>query len=290
MIGKVRNYRNEVLIHFNVRGDNFSLKVPHHGKWIAIIKFLNKRGFTIGENPSYKEHYSVLSKYHKLGYKKDVACLMEIGANSINVEFGNIQNLWKGHAQSFWSDPSDDRYTQLTYLQNLAVRLELKKLTEFCMRWKLEFKIEDDKLSPEEFIINKLKINNHIHGKVECLDDIKKDMERPDSYNSQQNSWDKNKKRIICGELKYFYDYQNKRLSCGIVWHNINNMWWVIASGRLRNIASFELFDFDKSLSKRKSLTESKVESLLDKFTKTKEFNRCSAIWSEWKHQIKTAH
>lgn len=273
----LRNYKNSVILQFDHCGKNHTLKVPHHGKWIQIMNFLKKRGFDIRENPTYKEHYASLSKYHKIGFKKDVALLMEINASSITVEFGNIKNLWKEMAQSFWSNPTDERYTKLTYLEGVAVKLEIKKLMDFCGKFNLDFIKEDDNLSPEEFIIHKLKINPHIHGKVECLNDIKLSI-TPDTYDWKCNSNDQNKKKIICGETKYFYDYYNNRLSYGVVWHNINNMWWVISGGKLRNIASFNLFDFEIGLPRRKPADDNHIDRLLKKFEGKKDYQRCANI------------
>lgn len=273
----LRNYKNSVLIHFAERGENFTLKVPHHGKWIAIIKFLKKRGWNIGENPSYKEHYDCLSKYHKIGYKADVACLMEISNDSIIVEFGNIKNLWTGIAQSFWSNPTDERMAKLTYMESMRVKLEIYKLMKFCEKYNHELRREEENMKPEEYIVNSLKNNTHIHGIVTCLNDIKLDI-TPTNHNWHYNSNDKNKKKIICGETKYFYDSRTRRLSCGVVWHHINNMWWVITNGTLRNIAAFELFDFVKGLPKRKPLEKGEVERLLKKFESKRDYQRCIGI------------
>ena len=273
----IRKFRNTVQLNFVARGDNFTLKVPHYNKWRAIIRFLIKRGWTIDENPDYVKHYSCLSKYNKLGFKNNMACLLEIGPAFISIQFGNIKNLWTVIRQSFWDDPSDDRFTQLTYLESCAVKLEIWKLIKFCEKWNFEFTKEKDQLSPEEYIIDNLRINDHIHGKVTCLNDIKIDI-KDDSYDATHNSTDKNGKRIICGETKYYYDYRTRRLSCGVVWHHINNMWWVIGGGKLRNIASFNLFDFDKSLPRRKPISNEGIEKLLSRFERIKDYNRCLQI------------
>ena len=95
MENKIRNYRNTVNIQFNEWGESFSLDVPHYNKWMAIIRFLRKRGWKIGENKYYKDQFECLSKYHKIGHKKDMSLLMEITAKSIIVQFGNTKNLWK---------------------------------------------------------------------------------------------------------------------------------------------------------------------------------------------------
>lgn len=275
----IRNYHNTVNLYFNERGENFTLKVPHYNKWIAIIKFLRRRGFEIKENPSYKEHYECLSKYHKIGFKKDVACLMEICHSSISVEFGNTQNLWTGIAQSFWSDPTDNRFTQLTYLESTAVKLEIKKLIDFCKKFDMVLQEEDNDMSSEQQIINKLKSNTHIHGDVNSLNDIKLSIESgKGKHNSGRNSDDKNGKKIICGDTKYFYDYYNNRLSCGTVWHNINSMWWVLFGNEMRNISAFDLFDFDKSLPKRKPADNHKLERVLTQYEKKKDYKRCIQI------------
>lgn len=272
----IRTYRSAVVLEFAERGDSFTLNVPHYPKWKSIISFLKRRGFKVTENVYFKKQFGVLSKYHKIGFKKDVALLMEIGSGSITIEFGNIKNLWQPNSQSFWSNKSDDRYKHLTYLEELAVQLELKKLIQFCQKnFNMPLESDENKFSPEEKIIHNLKRNTHIHGIVNSLEDIKLSMEKKESYN---NNIDKNKKKITCGEEKYFYDYRTKRLSKGIVWHHINNMWWVIVSGDLRNIASFELFDFDPSLPKRKPIDKYTLDRTIEKFIQQKKFQKCADI------------
>lgn len=279
----IRKYKTSLHLNFETWGENFTLNVPHKPFWDAIIRFLRKRGWKITENPSYKEHYNRLSKYHKIGFKKDLALLMEIKPKGIKVEIGNVKNLWTGIAQSFWDDPTDDRYTQLTYLENIAVNMEIRRLIDFCVSKGFGLEKTDDEYSAEEQIIRKLKINTHIHGKVESLNDIRKSITE-DSYDFRHNSNDANKKKIICGEIKWFYDeYRTKRLMRGVVWHNINNMWWVILPcGTLRNEASFRLFDYDPSLPRRKKLTkeaqENKLKELASSYLKSGNFKRLGAV------------
>lgn len=274
----IRNYRNTVKIQFKDRNGMHCLslkKLPDYGNWITIIRFLKSRGWTIKENSHYKEHYSCLSPFHKIGFKGNLALLMEISGTSISIEFGHIKNLWE-QLQSFWDNPSDDRYTTLTYLGNAAVKLEVKKMMDFgAFKFRLKDTSENPNPSPEEYIINKCNTNTHIHGKVSCLNDIKLDITES-SYNYQVNSNDKNGKKIICGETKYFYN--NRTLECGIAWHNINNMWWVISGGKLRNISSFSLFDFDSSLPRKKPVSKERMESLLKNLSQKKEFLKCHKI------------
>jgi hypothetical protein len=57
------------------------------------------------------------------------------------------------------------------------------------------------------------------------------------------NNKDRDKKFIYNGQIKYFRHW-NGSLMRGKVYHNINNMWWVILNAyEYTNIADFELFD-----------------------------------------------
>lgn len=65
------------------------------------------------------------------------------------------------------------------------------------------------------------------------------DGETVESYNGK----DRDGKTIRNGDIKYFRRW-NGRLYRGKVYHNINNMWWVIVNNtELENLASFQLFD-----------------------------------------------
>lgn len=271
MKNRIRQYRNELWIGFEERGESFTLKVPHKPVWDSIIRFLRKRGWKIGENPSYKEHYASLSKYHKIGFKGEVALLMEILPAGIKIQFGHKKNLWTGVAQSFWEKGDAlERYSNLTYLEEMAVNLEIKKMLDYCKKW-ADQQIMDWQMNAVEQILNKEQSNKHIHGGAVNLQHLAELMQKKyqDPYQSTHNLRDKNKKLIYCGETKYFYDeYRTKRLIRGTVYHNINNMWWVILPcGTLRNLACWQLFDWENSLARREVLTEKEKHNLLLKLT-----------------------
>lgn len=276
----IRNYRNTIIVNFDKDCDVSK-------KWNSIISFLRKRGFSITENPTYIEHYKCLSKNNKIGYKNDVAILLErsIEDNSHNkflkLQFGSVKNLWKDMKQSFWDNPKDNRYTQLSYLENKAVELEIFKTIKYCEKnWELKLKPDDSALSAEQFILNKLRENKHIHGDVKTLNGIKLSIESGvGKHNQGYNSKDKNGKKIICGDKKFFYDYNTKRLFFGYAWHNINNMWWVILpKGKFTNISASELFDFDASLPARQKVGLGKLNSILTSFEKKRCYKICIAI------------
>lgn len=282
MKNTIRIYKNSIWIHFEERGSNFTTEVSHKNKWLSIIRFLKKRGFSVSENDYYKKQYSCLSKFHKIGYKKYIVCLIELQNSGIQIEFGNIQNLWVDMPQSFWSDKEDYRYSELTYLEEISIKLEINKLFDFCKKYDLIYKTEDSSLLPEEYILKKEKANTHIHGGPKTLKELSESI-KIDGYNYLSNSDDAKKNKIHCGEERYFYSYKHGgRFSKGIVWHNINNMWWVIVNNELCNVASFELHDFDNSLIGRKKLTniqqKNKLNSVLSKHEKSQNYERCISL------------
>jgi hypothetical protein len=229
-----------------------ALKKSHHyGYWVRTIRFLRSRGWTITENPTYKKHYACLSQYHKIGLKGNVRCLLEITGRGIEVHFGDVANLWTGHSQSFWDDQKDDRHKKLSYLQYKAVDLEKLKISIFFKSLGGTLMVNDVQLSPVEQILKTLRINNHFHGAVTCLDDIKKDMEsRPERFYSYNNK-DGNGKMVKCGEIKYFYPYPHYRLSCGEVWHSANSSWYVLHGSTMSHCQSQDLLSYNPSLPRR---------------------------------------
>lgn len=286
MFNSLRQYRGTLYLHFEKRGENFTLNVPHKPVWDSVIRFLKKRGWTIGINQSYKEHFKVLSKYHKIGFKGEVALLMEINHDSINIQFGNKKNLWTGIAQSFWEkDQSyDKRYTPLTYLEEKAVEIEIFKAKNFCSKWCKPEKTDDER-SAVEYILHKESVNKHIHGGAKSLEEIAQYMEKKyqDDYQSKYNLVDKNKKLIYCGEIKHFVDYETKRVLKGIVYHNINNMWWVLLPANVkRNIACFDLFDWDPRFAKKRVFANNHQVKVLTEITeialKNRDFQKVSKI------------
>lgn len=278
---KIDKYKDSIYIRFEERGENFTpIKTyPHYKQWIKVLNYLKRRGFTI-KTPKYYIENNYAKAKHKVAYRNNVVITLELMTWQIAIEYGDIKNLWKDWEFNFWK-LTDDRSIQLTYLESKKIDLEIKKLLDIFPK---DIIIDNDesKLSSEELIIKDLKLNNHIHGEVTSLEDIKKSIESGvGKHNQGRNSLDKDEKTIICGDFKYFYDYC-KRLSCGIVWHHINNMWWVLTpDGERYNKASFELFDY-KGQPRRKELTKeqkiNRLENELKRYENKKNYLRCMSI------------
>ncbi len=250
----------------------------------SLIGFLKRGGFKIRTPQRYKGEYKCLAKYHKTGFKNDVFVLIEKQGRGISLQFGNIKNLWDCEGNS-WDWESDERYYHPTYLEKCRISLEILRASEF-MGKKLNVvttNTDDSLLSAEQYIIKNLKNNTHIHGVVTCLEDIAKDI-NVDSYDYKCNSNDRDNNKILCGQKKYFYDY-NGKICCGIVWHHINNMWWVICGKELRNVAAFHLFDYNGDPKKKPAETR-KIENLIQKYSSAFQFKKAEAIYRQHKSLI----
>jgi hypothetical protein len=277
----IDKYKEKIFIRFDKGGDSFAgiTKLPHYKVWIKILKHLKKRGFEI-HTPKYFSEQKYGQHEHKVAYKGDVVFCLECMSSQIEVQFGDVKNLWKDWEFNFWS-LTDDRSKPLTYLEAKRIELEVNKLISIFPQEKI-VENERSKFTGEQFIIKNKKDSCRSYHK-EKLDELGLDgvVYQMSDYDHSQNSSDRDKKKINCGELKYFYGY-GKRLKCGKIYHNINNMWWVLLPcGNVDNISSFKLFDFNGE-SRRKELTKeekiNRLEKELKKHESNKNYIRCISI------------
>lgn len=273
---KITRYNNKLFINFDEKGENFTLDVPHKKDWDSLLYFLRRRGFKISAIPHYVEHYNILSKYHKQATKENLLILLEIDRQSIKVEIGDIRNTFNSKDQ--FKSTYHDGFIHLNYIDSLRIKNELLQIKKHFTDKGFEYDPCDSELDKVELIIQKEKINSHVHGKgIENIEDISVIVNQ---YPDNHNNLDANKKRIISGEMKYFYDRRTKRLSCGIAIHNINNMWWVLNNGNRQNIASFDLFDYSPDLPKRNQSRKTQIlKEKLSVLEKQRDYRRCEKIY-----------
>lgn len=196
--------------------------------------------------------------------------------SQIKIDYGDIKNLWEDYEYNFWS-LTDKRSTQLTYLEGKRIELEVSKLLSMFSKEILNY--HDGKLTAEEKILKNKKESSHNRDKAK-LDELGLDgiVYQMSEYDHNQNSRDRNKKKISCGDEKYYYS--RKTLVKGKVYHQLNNHWYVL-SGELDYVSSFELFDYDGQPRRKQLKTEEKInrlESELRKHESNKNYLRCMAI------------
>ena len=243
---------------------------PHYKLWERINSYLRRRGFNVTLDPQIEEDYKGLSKGHRYGIKKQLE--FKTHRYPTGFEYKFFQNI--NFENQYGGEHDFDKYEKMPYMVKLSYRNEMIRLADFARSIGVNVIIEK-KLTDIEAIIKSNNDNLHVHGRIESLDDLKGVMKK---YDLSCNSTDANKKQIICGDMKCFYDY-NKHIAIGKAYHNINNMWWVIVNGKRYNKASFELFDPYPEMPKRKPLKyEEFIQRLhteLRKFEEKKDYERC---------------
>jgi hypothetical protein len=241
----------------------------------SVCKYFKRRGFKVGKDEEMFKNYKIIAKNHKYGIKNGLEFNSEFYPRGFKFEFyqNEIFKNTSGGKYDF------DKYEMMPYRLKLTYRNEVLKLASFLQKKGINVVIKR-RLTDIEKILEDEQSNTHIHGgNINSLDDIGKYMESDyGRYDRTQNSTDRNKKQIVCGETKYFYDYNNI-LSRGVVYHHINNMWWVIVNGKRYNISSFSLFDYSPELTRRKKLSKeqqiNRMEEALRYWESKKQYQKC---------------
>ncbi len=239
--------------------------------YLNICQYFKRRGFKVGRDEEMFKEYPSIAKGYKYGFKNDLEFNSKPTGAGFVFEF--YQNIVFENSNGGKYD--FNKYEKMPYRLKLTYRNEMLRLAKFLESKDVEIFIKVP-LSDIEEIIKSNQDNTHIHGKnINCLDDIRIYMEsEAGSYNRGHNSKDKDGKQITCGDIKYFYHYLTNRLSRGIVYHHINNMWWVLVHGKRYNKASFDLFDLSPETPTRKKLSKEAQINRMEKQLKILEGKR----------------
>ena len=131
----------------------------------------------------------------------------------------------------------------MAYIAKLHYKLCMKKICDCLAETGAEDYTKKKYVLAEDFVKNEYAISKR-YGQKDMnfsLSDLDGTSE------ADYNSTDRDGKQILNGDFKYFRSY-NGYLYRGKVYHNINNMWWVIVDKRnVRNIAAHNLFDLSDS-------------------------------------------
>lgn len=207
----------------------------HWQNFRDLLRFMGSMGFYVGEDKEIKRKYPALSSNHRIGRYGDLKFKAEWAQNYFSIKFYqdiNYENPYGGYYDF-------DQIAKMPYLIRKQFELSLKKMIRyFESKGYLVEQYSDGELKGSAFIVDAYIRSCH-HPQKKKFDLSEIDGMTEDSYNSH----DRDNKIIFNGEEKYFRDW-NGYLYRGKVYHNINNMWWVLLpSGKVRNKASFELFD-----------------------------------------------
>lgn len=203
------------------------------------MNFLGSIGFFVGDDKKIKKDYPILNPKHRYGRYGDLEFKAEIYGIGFKVEFYqnvNYENRCGGYYDF-------DKLKKMPYLIRLQFELSIQKLSAFLNSKCIEVeRIKEYKGA--DFVVHKY-IDSWHKPQKEIFDLSEIDGETVE--NCFCNVIDRDKKLMKNGDVKYFRDDRSGYLYRGKVYHNINNMWWVLLPcGTVRNIAAFELFDLQE--------------------------------------------
>lgn len=234
----------------------------HHHLYCAALRAMRKKGAVVGKDPRIEKDYRILSRFHGYGNWHGLEFKSEIHVSNFILEF--FQNVTPSENRN-GGYYDFDKYKKFPYLIKIRLKVAINTLISvlepLC---DATVTFTDFPEKSEERVLNDYQKSCHKRKNISSLADAQSTLS---DYDLSHNNNDRDKKKISCGDLKYFYDYDGY-LHRGIVYHNLNNMWWVIENDiTLRNIASFNLFDrtneplrmvlsADKKLDKLKQINE----------------------------------
>lgn len=254
---KILFYNCDVEINSQNRWDD---SLPHYKLFIDTMHELGQLGFCVEKDKNVselirKDYYC--GRYHDLEFR---ASRYPAGFEITFFQNINIVNSSGGYYDF-------DKFEKMPYLQKLIFKKIIYKLSIFFDKHGIKNDTEPFLKTSEEKI--KYDFMKSWHHKQSDMNFNLSDLNGTtvEDYNNK----DRDKKIIYNGQTKYFRDYKGY-LMRGTVYHNINNMWWVIINkDKYYNIASFELFDLTKN-DKRGRLARIRIpKSYLDRKAKLSE-------------------
>lgn len=208
--------------NITVRGD----KEISHPVFLRMLEMMRGRGFTVGSDPRIDRDYAILSKDHFAGSKGDLLFIADKYNTGARIEFYqeiNVENR-NGGRYDF------NKFKKMPYLIQKRFLVERKHVEYFLLQEGLSCDSDPELKTSYDKVFHKLNEPSR-HWKSDNLPDY--------------NALDKDGVRINNGEVKYFRDRKGV-LMRGTVYHNINNMWWMIVNkDHYTNLAAFELFNLD---------------------------------------------
>ncbi|MGJ0848282.1 hypothetical protein ACR77J_16445 [Tissierella praeacuta] len=237
-------------------------KWSHYPILHRLLNFMSVRGFEVGRDPRIQEHYKILNKDHWYGKKGALEFKASRYPRGFKIEF--FQNINYENKCGGYHD--FDKFKKMPYTIKLMFINETNKIAEFLEglniadNTKAEYKLAEDKIK-QHYV-------EGWHHPQENMDFNLSDLDGTTCEYSYNNI-DRDKKTIYNGQIKYFRDWSG-RLVRGKVYHNINNMWWVILNDtEYTNVADFQLFDAnEEDFKDRRLAKDRKPKEYIDKMKK----------------------
>lgn len=238
--------------------DCLDKKWSHYAILHRLINFMKARGWHIEHDASV---HKIIRKDHWYGKKGDLEFVLARYPRGFGFDF--YQNI-------VFENPSGgrydfDRFEKMPYLVKLLFLNETRHMKLFMEG----IGILDDTEPTYKLATDRIKKDfvNCWHHPQKSMDEFELSDLDGQTPEYSYNNTDRDKKTIYNGQVKYFRDWCTGRLMRGTVYHNINNMWWVILhKTKFTNMAAFELFDpMPDDFQVRRLKKDTKPKEYLDK-------------------------
>ncbi len=234
-------YRNNT-VKAPKNADSWRFKYPHFGTLHRLFNMLRAEGFTI-ENDA--EVAKCIRDDYYIGRRGDLELYAHRYPAGFEIMF--FQNVVIENKNGGRYD--FHKFQRMPYM----IRLRFMKYRDkiIALLKSVEDLKDESKADPrlaEEWI--KARYVEEWHHEQKDMNFLLSDLDgqTQESYNGR----DRDEKTLHNGDVKYFRHWDG-RLYRGRVYHNINNMWWVILDRfTVRNVASFELFDLTPEDNRRR--------------------------------------
>lgn len=263
--------------------DMLDKRWSHYPILHKVLNFMDTRGFEVGRDPRIQKYYKCLNKDYWYGKKANLEFKAERYPRGFKLEF--FQNVNFENRSGGYYD--FDKFEKMPYMIKLMFINETNKIAVFLD----SLGIKNDTLpavkTAEDKIIQ--------HWNVYSFDKPPKGFKLTDMVGQDvepnYNKTDRDKKEIKNGQLKYFRNSYSGRLQRGIVYHNINNMWWVILNDtEYTNIADFQLFDpTPEDFKIRRKPTDRKPKEYTEKLNQLQKLSNKELIRELKKRGIKVS-
>lgn len=222
----------DIRIHdssFGIWQDNANDESFYTDVFKPLVANFKKRGWKVTADPETLKHYRSLSKFSRLAVKGDLHADIEIRGRNIAVQF------WSEAAESGGNSNGKrydfDKLKRMPYLDRQRVLLAFHRMGAWlgAMAPVSITNTNAFALSPMERIEKGYAESPH----------TKEELGRP-TWSGDYNRKTADGALLEHGQKVWFRN-ECGRFFHGAAYYNINNMWWVISGGVLRNKGSFEL-------------------------------------------------
>lgn len=208
-------------------------KFIHYGYFYQLLNMLDIEGFNVQKDP---EVDKIIRNNYWIGKRGDLEFQAEKYPNGFKIQF--FQNV-------VYENPNGgkydfDKFQKMPHIVRLQYQKYMNRL--ICLLKGITDVKDETSRSPklaEEWIKCRYVESCHHEQKDTDFDLRSLDGQTQPPY----NGLDRDKKTIRNGQIKYFRG-RDGYLYRGRVYHDLNNMWWVITDKyTVRKVAAFELFD-----------------------------------------------